>query len=51
MMSQRTYITFNKGGNWELMNAPKDFQHMCVDPNVSVIEDIYIISELTCRLR
>jgi len=35
ILTQRSYITYNKGGNWRLLEAPKEVRHMCYDQDVS----------------
>lgn len=41
VMSQRTYITFNKGGNWRLLDTPDEVRHQCPDPQVTVISYVF----------
>ncbi|KAH3790539.1 hypothetical protein DPMN_168741 [Dreissena polymorpha] len=33
VMSQRTYITYNKGGHWRLLDVPPEAKHLCHEPD------------------
>ncbi|WAR21800.1 SORC2-like protein [Mya arenaria] len=34
LLSQRTYITHNKGGRWRLMDAPEETREQCAQPEL-----------------
>jgi hypothetical protein len=46
VFSQRTYVTFNKGGTWKLINVPEESKRNCFDPEVNLFFKEFHLIEL-----